>query len=130
MIRSRFGFVALAALAALVVVSPLAAQHDHLGQVVFPTSCSTAAQPRFEHAMALLHSFWWEEGQGAFDSVIAADSTCAMGYWGLALNAWGNPFAGGPGGFAGKGPALQRGANFASRAVALGAPTPREQGFI
>ena len=28
------------------------------------------------------------------------------------------------------GPGLQRGANFAARAVALGAPTPREQGFI
>ena len=115
----------LTAVAALVSL-----QHDHLGRVVFPTSCNATAQPRFEHAMALLHSFWWEEGQGAFESVIAADSSCAMGYWGLAVNAWGNPFAGGPGGFAGKGPGLQRGASFAARAVAVGAPTPREQGFI
>src|SRR5438477_1605283 len=128
MIRPRISLAVFAALAAL--VSPLSAQHDHLGRVVFPTSCNATAQPRFEHAMALLHSFWWEEGQGAFESVSAADSTCAMGYWGLALNAWGNPFAGGPGGFAGKGSGLQRGANFAARAVALGAPTPREQGFI
>ena len=48
--------------------------------------------------MAVLHSFWWEEGDRAFGAVLAADSTCAMAHWGLALNAWGNPFAGGPAG--------------------------------
>ena len=51
--------------------------------------------------MAVLHSFWWEEGDRAFDQVLEADSSCAMAYWGRALNAWGNPFAGGP-----TGPAL------------------------
>jgi tetratricopeptide (TPR) repeat protein len=98
--------------------------------VVFPISCNAAAQRSFERAMALLHSFWWEQGITAFQAVTAADSTCAMGFWGLALNAWGNPFTGGPGGMAGKGEALRRGAAAADRALALGAATPREQGFL
>jgi Tfp pilus assembly protein PilF len=96
-----------------------------LGRVVFPVSCRPAAQHAFEHAMAVLHSFWWEAGGRAFGEVLKADSTCAMAYWGLALNAWGNPFAGGP-----TGPALTQGAEAAARASALPAPTERERGFI
>ena len=101
-----------------------------MGRVVFPISCNAPAQQRFTRAMAALHSFWWEEGQAAFQAVADADSTCAMAYWGMALNAWGNPFAGGPGGNAGKGDPLRRGAAAAEHAVALGAATPRERGFL
>jgi hypothetical protein len=109
----------------------LAAQeHEHtggerLGRVKFPVSCVPEAQRRFERAMAALHSFWWEEGRHAFGSVLEADSTCAMAHWGLALNAWGNPFTGGP-----NGDNLRTGAAEAARAVALGAPTARERGFL
>src|SRR5687768_4084125 len=102
---------------ALVLAPALSAQgHDHgrsfeqLGRVDFPVSCNAEASRRFERAMAALHSFWWEQGHTAFQSVVAADSNCAMGHWGVALNAWGNPFTGGPGGIAGKGERLQRGA--------------------
>jgi hypothetical protein len=114
-----------------VPLSPAAGQeHDHahtegLGRVVFAVSCNEAAQRHFERAMAVLHSFWWEEGPNAFGAVLQADSTCAMGHWGLALNAWGNPFAGGP-----AGDQLKQGAAHAEHAAALGAPTPRERGFI
>ena len=123
----------LAAFAAFLLASALAAQHEHggsgaqLGRVVFPISCNAAAQKDFEHAMTLLHSFWWEEGQGAFQAVARDDSTCAMAQWGLALNAWGNPFAGGA---PPTSQSARRGAAAAGRAVALGAPTKREQGFI
>ncbi|HYR98750.1 MAG TPA: hypothetical protein VEO58_07025 [Gemmatimonadales bacterium] len=117
----------------LIFVAPLRAQeHEHggahgeqLGRVVFATSCRPDAQVQFERAMALLHSFWWEEGARAFRGVAAADSTCAMAYWGLALNYWGNPFVGGP-----QGDNLRRGAANSIRALALGAPTAREQGFL
>ncbi|HYT84023.1 MAG TPA: hypothetical protein VEK86_11250 [Gemmatimonadales bacterium] len=121
----RFAFVTV------VPIAPLAAQaHEHgpaerLGRVVFPVSCNAEAQRRFEHAMALLHSFWWEQGPAAFGAVTAADSTCAMGYWGLALNYWGNPFAGGA-----SGDNLRQGAAAAARAVALSAPTARERGLL
>jgi hypothetical protein len=113
--------------------SPVRSQeHDHhhqlgkLGRVVFPVSCNPAAQQRFEHAMAVLHSFWWEEGDRAFGEVLKADSTCTMAYWGIALNAWGNPFSGGPVG----GTGLQKGGEAAERAWALPARTARERGFV
>ena len=44
-------------------------QHDHahyderLGTVNFPISCSPAAQAKFTRAVALLHSFWYEEAE-------------------------------------------------------------------
>jgi hypothetical protein len=123
----------LALAAAVILPSPLLTQeHGHahqvgkLGRVVFPVSCTPAARKKFEHAMAVLHSFWWEEGDRAFGDVLAADSTCAMAHWGTALNAWGNPFAGGPGTPAG----LARGSEAATRASALPARTERERGFI
>jgi len=123
---------------AMLLSSSLWAQHEHgpprsaeqLGHVVFPISCNPQAQQRFSRALAVLHSFWWEQGQAAFEAVADADSTCAMAYWGIALNAWGNPFAGGPGGNAGKGDPLRRGAAAAERASALGAGTARERGFL
>ncbi|HEV2084567.1 MAG TPA: hypothetical protein VGR09_05765, partial [Gemmatimonadales bacterium] len=103
--------------------------HHHgigrLGHVAFPVSCAPEARRRFEHAVAALHSFWWDEGDRAFAAVLDADPHCAMAYWGLALNAWGNPFAGGP-----AGEALTRGVEAATRASAQPAPTRREQGFI
>jgi len=123
--------LATVVLASLVAVRGHAQEHAHqsdtaatLGHVTFPTSCPDA-QARFERAMALLHSFWWEEGARAFRAVAAVDSTCAMAQWGLALNWWGNPFAGGP-----SGDNLRQGAAAATRALALGAPTTRERGFL
>ncbi len=59
---------------------------ERLGRVHFPTSCNAQAQPRFETALAYLHSFWYEKAGPAFREVAAADSTCAMGYWGQAMS--------------------------------------------
>ncbi len=123
-------FVAMATVAFPSVLQSQEHGHGHgvgrLGRVVFPVSCSPEARKRFEHAMAVLHSFWWEEGDRAFGDVLAADSTCAMAHWGIAVNAWGNPFAGGPAQPA----AMTKGAEAAARAAALPARTAREQGFI
>jgi hypothetical protein len=120
-----------AALLTLASALPLFAQeHEHgpasqLGRVVFPVSCNAEARRHFEHGMAALHSFWWDEGSAAFRAAAARDSTCAMAYWGLALNSWGNPFAGGP-----SGDPLRQGAAAAARARALSASTERERGFL
>jgi hypothetical protein len=48
-----------------------------------------------------------------------------MAHWGRALNAWGNPFAGGP-----LGPSLALGVEAAAEASAKPLPTAREQGFV
>ena len=36
---------------------------EQLGWVSFANSCTPAAQATFERAVALLHSFWWREGE-------------------------------------------------------------------
>jgi hypothetical protein len=84
----------LASLLTAAVVSALHSQdHAHgpasagrLGRVDFPSGCSPAVQPRFERAVALLHSFWYEEAGHAFAEVVRADSACALGYWGTAIS--------------------------------------------
>ncbi len=128
--KSILGGVVLAALAAstMAAAQQLPAHRDasgRLGRVSFPVSCRPEARARFERAMAVLHSFWWEEGDPAFGAVLEADSSCAMAQWGRALIAWGNPFAGGP-----AGTALTLGVEAATRAAAAPLPSPREQGFV
>ena len=61
-----------------------------VGSVSFPTSCSAEVQPHFERAVAMLHSFWFEEAEAAFREVAAGDPRCAMAHWGIAMTLWGN----------------------------------------
>ncbi len=81
-------------LAALVVAVPLAAQapgeHDghtqQLGRVRFATSCDAAARTEVERGVAYLHSFWYEKAAETFAAAAAADSGCAMAFWGQAMS--------------------------------------------
>jgi tetratricopeptide (TPR) repeat protein len=57
-----------------------------LGAVYFETSCKSELQPDFNHAVALLHSFWHSEAQQVFEKVAAADPNCALAYWGIAMS--------------------------------------------
>jgi hypothetical protein len=123
------GFIVLTALLA----SAWAAQeHQHatapgrLGTVRFATSCSAAAQPRFDRAVALLHSFDFGRAVDDFNAALSADPACAIAYWGIALSRWSNPFA------AGIKPAaqIQQGREAIARASAAGQPTERERGYI
>ena len=105
------------------------AQHDHhaggqVGAVSFPTSCAAAVQPRFDRAVAMLHSFWFEEAAASFDSVAAADPSCGMAHWGAAMTLLYNPFTMTPPTPERRVAALAR----AERALAL-ATTERERGF-
>ena len=99
---------------------------DALGTVRFETSCAAAAQPLFARGVAQLHSFVFGGAVESFNQALKADQTCAMAYWGLALSAWGNPFA------AGLKPeaALQRGLDAIQRARKAGAKIDRERDFI
>lgn len=56
-------------------------------------SCSAPVQTRFDRAVALLHSFEFGPASDGFDDVARADPFCGIASWGLALAAWGNPFA-------------------------------------
>ncbi len=132
----RFGIVLAASLLAALGVTdaraqaPMAATHDHaamerLGSVRFETSCNAAAQPRFDRAVALMHSFQFGPAIDGYRSALEADPGCAIAYWGVALSSWSNPFAG----F--KSPAqLKQGLEAIEAGRALGAKTKREQAYI
>src|SRR5687767_13461222 len=68
-----------------------AGKPDKLGTVSFAVTCAPATQPRFERAVAMLHSFWFEAADKAFSDIAASDSTCALAYWGRAVTLMGNP---------------------------------------
>ncbi len=59
---------------------------EEIGSVHFLTSCSKAAQPGFNRAVALLHSFQYEQARQAFKEVAALDPSCAMAQWGVAMS--------------------------------------------
>jgi len=116
----------------LVAPLPAWAQHEHqglapkdIGTVSFETSCSPAVKTRFNEAVALLHSFWFQESRDIFNDVLKQDPTCAMSYWGIALTHWGNPFAGqrSPQTIANGKAAIDKG-------LATGSPTPREKAYL
>lgn len=124
----------LAATTAVRAHSPDESDHSHgktgkppeqLGRVAFDNSCAPAVQARFERAMALLHSFWWREGEQAFREVLERDPNCAIATWGIATILIGNPFAGGPN------PAqVQQAKEAIERGRAIGAKTERERMFV
>jgi hypothetical protein len=104
-----------------------AAATEKLGTVHFATSCSPAVAPGFNRAVALLHSFEFGASIRAFNDVLAADSTCAMAHWGIALSRWTNPMAAGNRPLA----LLHQGRQSVDAAVRLGArATERERGYI
>lgn len=95
-----------------------------LGQVHFPTSCTTAAQPSIEKGLALLHSFQYTESQDTFAAAAKADPKCAMARWGMAMaryhQLWDFP----------QSETLKAGRKDIKQAQRLGAPTERERAYI
>jgi tetratricopeptide (TPR) repeat protein len=105
---------------------PAGAGHEQLGTVDFATSCSAAAKPAFNRAVALLHSFEFGDAIKGFTATLATDPTCAMAEWGIAMSRWGNPFGQGQRAAL----PLKEGAAAVARGRALGPKTPREQGYL
>ncbi len=98
---------------------------EQLGKVSFANSCAPATQASFERAVALLHSFWWREGERAFREVLERDPNCAIATWGIATILIGNTFAAGPT------PAqAQQAMEAIERGRTIGAKTERERLFI
>jgi tetratricopeptide (TPR) repeat protein len=105
--------------------------HDHgtaadFGEVSFPISCAPAVQPTFTRAVAMLHSFFYEEASKAFSEVAAKDPSCAMAFWGVAMTqfrpVWAPPT---PAEFTKGREAVVKG-----MALAEGAKSPRERDYV
>ncbi len=76
----------LSCLCAILPATSMAQTHaDRLGEVSFPTSCASDVQVDFDRAVALLHSFEFEESRGVFASIAERDPDCAMAWWGVAM---------------------------------------------
>jgi hypothetical protein len=109
-----------------------AQEHEHpaslekIGTVSFATSCSAAAQPAFNRAVALLHSFEFRRAIEGFGATLTTDPSCAMAEWGIALSRWTNPFVIGMRPTA----VLQQGRDAVDRARKIGPKTDRERAYV
>jgi hypothetical protein len=121
-------FSALIAATASAVAAPACARISprHIGKVHFATSCDPAVQPRFDQAMAWLHSFWTADAVADFTSVQAQDPGCAIASWGIAMALQQNPLTG-------QKPDAARTAQAVAaldKAKAIGAKTQRERDYL
>jgi tetratricopeptide (TPR) repeat protein len=58
----------------------------NFGSVDFVVTSSEAVIDDFNTAVAMLHSFEYEEAEKAFGNIISKDPSCAMAYWGVAMS--------------------------------------------
>jgi hypothetical protein len=102
----------------------LAGDSSDVGQVRFPVSATALAQEKFNRAVAMLHSFWYEELDDAFSQVSNDDPRCGMAYWGLAMSyyhpLWSPPDA----------TALRKGWEAVQKAREIGTGSQREKEYI
>jgi len=59
---------------------------QEIGSVHFSTSCAKAVETNFNHGVALLHSFQYEQARGMFEEIAKQDPKCAMAQWGVAMS--------------------------------------------
>src|ERR1700676_235185 len=97
---------------------------EQLGHVDFPNSCKAEAQPALLKGLALLHSFQYQASESAFKAATDLDPNCAIAHWGAAMALYHQLWD-----FPGK-RTLKEGLDSVQEAQKLGAPTPRERGYI
>ena len=116
-------------LAILLPATALGQDHKHddhaIGDVKFPVACNAEAQKQMNAGVAMLHSFWFPEARKTFESAAAADPSCGIAYWGVALTHFTNPIAGGSGA-----PAQALGWQAAQKAASIGGKTDRDRAYI
>jgi tetratricopeptide (TPR) repeat protein len=97
---------------------------EKLGTVSFSTSCAQSVTHDFDRAVALLHSFSYTASEQAFRGVAAADPSCAMAHWGVAMSyfhqLWSPPGA----------DELRKGQAEVAEAGHLNLQSPRERQYI
>src|SRR3954447_6566924 len=100
-------------------------ENQNLGKVSFPTSCDPNVQAEFDRGVAMLHSYWFLIARRKFEGILQGDPTCAMAYWGVAMDYLGNTLATTPT------PADAQAAwDALEKARAAGAKTPQERDWI
>jgi hypothetical protein len=116
----------LATVCLLLFIVPAVLGQAQLGKVDFQNSCSPAVQEPFLRGVAMLHSFWFSEGEKTFRDVLAQDPSCAIATWGIAALLMSNPLAG-----AGSSPQWAERARVAiDQGRSIGAKTQRERDYI
>lgn len=103
--------------------SPAPGDLRSAGAVTFPISCNPGVQAEFNRAVALLHSFFYEESRRIFTAIAERDPACAMAHWGIAQTWW-HPIWTPP-----SPEEFAAGKTAAEHAFSMKA-TPREHGFI
>jgi hypothetical protein len=63
-----------------------ALSEEEVGSVHFLTSCSLGLAENFNRAVALLHSFQYEQARQAFTEISNRSPQCAMAKWGVAMS--------------------------------------------
>ncbi|WP_171182339.1 hypothetical protein [Ruegeria sp. HKCCD8929] len=96
-----------------------------LGEIDFPTSCSSAAQDAVTEGTLLLHHMMYRMANARFEAAAEADPVCAMAQWGIAMSNFHPLWPGiqSP-------PERQKGLAAIDRAASLDAGTPLEQAFV
>jgi tetratricopeptide (TPR) repeat protein len=97
---------------------------EHLGTVHFGARCNPEVTAAFDRAVALLHSFAYEEADAGFADVAARDPACAMAHWGRAMTRY-HPLWEAP-----SGAALAAGKAEILQAARAGTGVPRERALI
>jgi len=115
----------VAGLTAALSCSAFGQQDEKLGKLSFPTSCDPKVQADFERGVAMIHSYWFLIARRTFEGVLREDPSCAIAYWGIALDLLNNSLAVVP-------PRADADAAWAAleKARAVGAKTQRERDWI
>lgn len=126
-------FVPMAVAVLLALAVPAFAQHEmadepvdlgRVGAVRFPVTCLPERQGEFDQAVALLHSFFYEESERRFRAIAEREPHCAMAWWGVAMSLW-HPLWEPP-----DSASLAQGREAVARALAEKPATPRESLYV
>src|SRR5712692_2022423 len=117
--------ILVAGITAALSCSAFGQQDEKLGKVSFPTSCDPKVQTEFDRGVAMLHSYWFLIARRTFEGILQQDPTCAMAYWGVAMDYLGNTLATTP-----TRADSQAAWDALEKARVAGAKTPRERDWI